>query len=408
MNFTKKVDISCKIVQATLTIVFLAISITISKEVWEQYASKATSFKQSEADITKLESVTVVFGFWPLKNSDYSEDVPHQTYDQWMLDKDFTVSYGVMTNRKIQEVTVLKENSIVDHVMHSSIGTVKLEPLITISGTYYKVTANIIDVKLPNYAFIQIDFNENITWNDVPFTEVYMSIEENSFGVTMNDWLDGEYLYFSKIRGYNAYKVQPHKVKKFKSKSNCQDQAFYKCFGAKLSKQDYSQCPRKCLAVSTMTSNNSSLCQTQQEFQCAFDIAQTLKEDYSEERCLPSCTQVNLKLLNKHNEGRKDHQVTIAYNIPNTKMKVEEEYLIRDFVSMLGSIGGTLGMCTGFSCIGILSFILRFLQTLIGKKYAKKSIAVQVGLNKEVPRRRSVSIGSQMFKSKMIKVNEIN
>ena len=84
MNFTKKVDLSCKIVQATLTIVFLAISITISKEVWEQYASKATSFKQSEADITELESVTVVFGFWPLKNSNYPEDVPHQSHDQWI------------------------------------------------------------------------------------------------------------------------------------------------------------------------------------------------------------------------------------------------------------------------------------------------------------------------------------
>ena len=164
MNFTKKVDLSCKIVQAILTIVFLAISITISKEVWQQYASKATSFKQSEADITELESVTVVFGFWPLKNSNYPEDVPHQSHDQWILDKDFTVSYGVMTDRKIQEMTALKEHSIVDHITHSSIGRVKFEPLVTIWGTYYKVTANIINVKLPNYAFIQVMFSLKSIW----------------------------------------------------------------------------------------------------------------------------------------------------------------------------------------------------------------------------------------------------
>ena len=90
LNFTKKVDLSCKIVQVTLTIAFLAISITISKEVWEQYASKATSFKQSETDITDLISVTLVFGlFLPLKHSDYHKDLPLQSYKQWILDEDF-------------------------------------------------------------------------------------------------------------------------------------------------------------------------------------------------------------------------------------------------------------------------------------------------------------------------------
>ena len=312
-----------------------------------------------------------------------------------------------MANREIQEVIKLKENSTVGHITHSSIGSVKLEPLITIWGTYYKVTANVVNVKLPNYAFIQIDFNKNFTYNEIPVADLYMSTEENSFGITMKDWLDGQYLYFTKIRSYNAFNVQPHKLRQFKSKSNCQDEAFYKCFGSKLSKQDYSQCPRKCLAISTMTRENISLCQTPEEFQCASKVTQNLKYDYSEEKCLPSCTQVNLELLAEYHEGIKSHQVTIAYNMPNTKMRVEEEYLIRDFVSMLGSIGGTLGMCTGFSCIGILSFILSFFQTMIEKKLLKKSIAIQVGSNNEFARRNAISGGSQVFKSKMITVNEM-
>ena len=35
------------------------------------------------------------------------------------------------------------------------------------------------------------------------------------------------------------------------------------------------------------------------------------------------------------------------------KVKVKEEYLIYDFVSMIGAIGGTLGLCIGFSFLDL-------------------------------------------------------
>ena len=37
-------------------------------------------------------------------------------------------------------------------------------------------------------------------------------------------------------------------------------------------------------------------------------------------------------------------------------------YLINDFVKMLGSIGGTLGMCIGFSFLGVTTILLQFLE----------------------------------------------
>ena len=39
-----------------------------------------------------------------------------------------------------------------------------------------------------------------------------------------------------------------------------------------------------------------------------------------------------------------------------------EEYLIYDAISMVGSVGGTLGMCIGFSFTGIISFLINILQ----------------------------------------------
>ena len=46
---------------------------------------------------------------------------------------------------------------------------------------------------------------------------------------------------------------------------------------------------------------------------------------------------------------------------------IHEEYLIYDAVNMIGSIGGTLGMCIGFCFTGVASFLISLLQKGIGK-----------------------------------------
>ena len=40
------------------------------------------------------------------------------------------------------------------------------------------------------------------------------------------------------------------------------------------------------------------------------------------------------------------------------EMTVKEEYLIYDMVSMISAIGGTMGLCVGFSFNDISSFVL--------------------------------------------------
>ena len=63
----------------------------------------------------------------------------------------------------------------------------------------------------------------------------------------------------------------------------------------------------------------------------------------------------------------------IAYKFITSKIKVEEEYLIHDFVGMLGSIGGTLGLFVGFSFLSGLSYVLEYFQNFIEKFISKKS-----------------------------------
>ena len=56
----------------------------------------------------------------------------------------------------------------------------------------------------------------------------------------------------------------------------------------------------------------------------------------------------------------------IGYDfIPPEKMLVFEEYLVFDAFGMIGSIGGALGLCIGFSFSGVIASIVEFIQKRI-------------------------------------------
>ena len=57
----------------------------------------------------------------------------------------------------------------------------------------------------------------------------------------------------------------------------------------------------------------------------------------------------------------------LAFNPP--RVHVEDEYLIYDLLAMISSIGGTLGLCIGFSFTEFTAFILRFIERLLNKMW---------------------------------------
>ena len=153
MESTKVISAIFQISQIILTIVLSALSILLSKEVWEKYTLKATSFSKSNVPITSSDSATIMFGFWPLKNTNYSKEVPYQSYDQWELGKDFNITYGISEYKTVFESIELTENQPHLMINHSEIGEVKFEKLTTKYGFYYRIRSDITRVKPPNKAF---------------------------------------------------------------------------------------------------------------------------------------------------------------------------------------------------------------------------------------------------------------
>ena len=112
-----KLNTLCNTLKYVMTFILLIVSIFLSKDTLDQYTSKAKSFKQYETEVSQKESVTIVVGLWPLKKMNYADSVPYQSYKQWELGKDFTISFGVTNYRKVQEMINIEENNTL-HISH--------------------------------------------------------------------------------------------------------------------------------------------------------------------------------------------------------------------------------------------------------------------------------------------------
>ena len=168
MDSQQKVVIACNLIKYIIVVILTVISIYISKEVWQQYQSKATSFKQSQKTITKAESITVVLSFWPLKKMDYPSMTPYQSYEQCKLNSDFKISFGVSEWKTFKEKVDLTENSANLSITHFKVGKVDFEKLITRYGDRYKISADVTNLKEPYQAFMQIEFDESIPDERIP------------------------------------------------------------------------------------------------------------------------------------------------------------------------------------------------------------------------------------------------
>ena len=247
-----------KVLNIIIFVILTALAIYLSEEILVQYAAKDTSFSQSEIKVTEEDSPTFVFAFWPLKVMHYPENVPYMAYEQWELGKDFEVNFGIVEDyyNDVERISLDLNNDSLK-LSHDDIGKVNFTKLLTKYGLYYKVSANLINVKYPYMAFVEIDFINGLPDDQLPDIELALSTEAASYGCTMYDWLDGERIQLVPVNGFQAVEITPHRIIKM---NNCNEhQMFYECYEKALQAQDYTHCPRKCSAVSIRVSNSITI-----------------------------------------------------------------------------------------------------------------------------------------------------
>ena len=74
------------------------------------------------------------------------------------------------------------------------------------------------------------------------------------------------------------------------------------------------------------------------------------------------CTKLQYRLEIKDTTKYTHTTYSVLYSVETDTVAVKEEYVIYDMLQLIGAIGGTLGLCIGFSFKDVYSLILGNLQ----------------------------------------------
>ena len=115
------------------------------------------------------------------------------------------------------------------------------------------------------------------------------------------------------------------------------------------------------------TCKNESSAFDESKMDQLYDIFYKIKSD--EKMCPKSCNirrYIGEVVLSQNRPGNIDNHTFVTYFEfdPPYRVKVREEYLIYDFIGLVGSVGGTLGLFIGFSFYDIISRLYNKLRNL--------------------------------------------
>ena len=376
MMVMKLVEKFHKLIDWALFCFLCCASIILIWGVVDHYNSGISNFAQSEQPVTELPTVVYCF----LKGQGSGENI------YLLYGTQFTIEYK-LSDYWGSESVILKEGknvAISFHHHHSNAQdvthhheTIFLEKLITLHmGICYKITT-ISDVTAPGSVRSTI-FNFNETNENPAVLKIFITSEDNAYGIVQNVWMDGTVSKLSvKKYFFVETSLKPLQRKYLKSNNECSELPFYECFGSLLA-AILEECHTKCNVFSLPS---LPICKSEDERKClnskAFDLWNYIIEN--------SICKKNCKSTEYHSDIVYDGSIhnyfengTIGFGYrfetPETTT-VYNEYLIYDTPHMIGLIGGTLGMFIGFSFMKIFSSIINCLKSLIifvQSKYATK------------------------------------
>ena len=351
-----------KIIEWTMFICLFIVSVYFMWDVMNKYKSKDTSFKKYKKNLT--EYPTIVFSFSPLWSYDYGVDF------NIIIDQHYRLSLG---NTSVHE------------------NIVKLESVETVFGNYFKLQKIPISKEIKPAKFnILFIFNQSIPREKLPLTKLYITSEENSYGIFMFNWLEGETLaYDVKPETMTEIILKGEQTLSLSTKGECQEKSAYYCVASFIQAFDCKNCSKGCIPqflydnFRPFYSNfNTKICQEKSDIDCFVNhcAKNGMHRELTETGfCQQSCsiTEFSGKLVYEGDVPglEMNHTTYFSYSIkaPAT-MVVNEEYLIYDFVGLVGSVGGTLGMFIGFSFINVITDVLNYFKLHIENKKRKNLV----------------------------------
>ena len=168
-NWQNLLKVSFKVVTFCL---LCAIAIYISLNVFQQFLSESSTFRQSEVPIEEYPTITLC--------------MPGSKPEHFKYGIDFNITYNdLILNIGITE-KVNQDNTK---------EVINLELISTfVSGLCYRIETKIDFVLEYGYRTFKLNFIENISDAELPDLEFYITSYKNSDGILINEWMEGDEL----------------------------------------------------------------------------------------------------------------------------------------------------------------------------------------------------------------------
>ena len=269
------------------------------------------------------------------------------------LNKDFKIWYGVDDDYSIELHE--EENTFMDWEI------IELQSL----ATAYKISSKNYSHRKGQIRTIIITFSNEIPISQLQYQsiKIFITSEANAYGISMGNWMDGEYLQFQPLLG-NSVQVSltSEEFHYLEKKSNCSNQSFYEIWGKAYLNLVKEKCNSTCTSIS-LPIPNISLCNFSQpyEWYCADQLkvnsfTNFLKSGQFNGPCVKlqyKGKQDNFKSI----QDKRSSHFSYKFNTPELTT-LHEEFYIYDTTGMIGSVGGSLGMCIGFSFSNIFNWLI--------------------------------------------------
>ena len=341
--------------------------------VLQQFQSKDSSYKEYEIPIQ--EGPTITFCFYPCEkrfinqstqgyeNSKHPSTYQMKYYIPFELGIDFNLTYFIKGNGE----KILADGG---NKLYNDTIFVSLSKYITYHYCIcYAITSNYF----PNgkRSEIHVSFNKSILSNELPTIKTYISSASNSYGITYDKYFDGN-IFQEDFRAGVQSGVQLKTQKRINtnSKSQCTKESFYECLENRLLKYGIGKCKTLCSPIS-LPKGKIPVCMTLEDKKCSKEIFITIFQNITRNECPRPCESIGFSVKNNWIVNlEKSHKFRFVYEfLINEQLQVYEEYLIYDIISLVGSVGGTLGIFVGFSLKELFSNICNILQNYIMKHF---------------------------------------
>ena len=386
-NSEKRV-IAIKIISKVFyfTLLCLGLFLILNGQVLDRFLQKQTAFREYEEKVTELPSV---FTFTiPMTN-------------QWKrLGEEFNISYGNLLSKPSQRTNLTMGDNLIDSVL-----MVHVEQTLSDGFVFLKITPqNVSHPMFPGYE-LTYNFASSTTKTN---TKVVFSLrpENNTVRVNNRKNMDGDEDNISlKIGKMVSYKVKVEKYLFIPSRDPCRDKPYNELILNEVSKR-INNCKNPCATESFGAKlngilGNISFCSRIQDKKCYLEIL----EEAEKTIIAKPCTTLTYKGEVKNRESiDSKNQARFRFSFVHDRVKVKQEYLMMDLEAMVGEIGGTLGICVGFSLMELTNLLLGWLNLLIS--WIASKLEKQGRIQQVTPAERGDNPPTRLLLSKKIALLE--